>query len=485
MKKRGLLIAGTAFIFGAVFLWWYKPSSFTEPDVPVIIYLTDTLRADRLGVYGNELDVSPVIDALASESVVFDQAYAPAPWTLPSIASLVTSKFPCEHGVISERKVLSPEIGTLAERLQSLGYTTASRYQNLYAGPIAGLNRGYDIQMEQSSGQAAYELVEGIGEFLEEINNGPFYLYLHTMEPHDPFATPANYTVPLFDYVSIDERLQIRDDSLARHHLAAEDWSAGQPLGTTDNTAEQKQAVETMNRHGDTYRDLYDSSILYADRNLGYVIDELKKQGIWDRAIFIFLSDHGEELGEHGDWFHEQSVYNELVHVPMLIRFPNSEHAGRRVKTPVSLVDVMPTLLDYLGNGELCEGCRGISLLKYLEDSTADQIDSPIVPAMRANERLYFESWREQRGDLNVVVRKNNWKGIWNAEPETLELFDLSTDPAEKNDLGPAEPELSEDLKQSARNWLSSCEAMGQAPQENSELDESTKKKLRALGYIN
>lgn len=484
MKKLGLIAAcGVALVAGAL-LWWYKPAPLFGPKVPVIIYLSDTLRADRLGLYGNELDVSPVIDALAGESVVFDQAYAAGTWTVPSIASLATSKFPCEHGVTSPRKMLSPDIETLAQRLQSLGYTTESQYQNLYAGPVSGLDRGFDRQTDLSA-RGAYELIENVGNVIRDISSGPFYLYLHTMEPHDPFGTPANYTVPMFDYVSIDKRVRIRKDSLERQHLAVVDWSEGKPLGTTQNTAAQKAAVEVLNRHADSYQDLYNSSVLYVDGNVGTVIDELKQQGVWDRAIFVFLSDHGEELGDRGDWFHGQSAYNELVHVPLIIRFPNGEHGGKRISTPVSLVDVMPTLLDYLGAGDLCEGCRGSSLLRLLDGSTADDSSAVAVYSMRTNERQYFRPWREERGDLNIVVHKDDWKGIWNADLENLELYDLRTDYAEKNDLSGAQPELSREMIATAQDWLVACEAAGQAPQETSELDEDTKKKLRALGYIN
>ena len=231
---------------------------------------------------------------------------------------------------------------------------------------------------------------------------------------------------------------------------------------------------------------LYDGAVLEADTNLGNVVRVLKQRGFWDKAIFVFLSDHGEEFGEHGGWFHDQTVYEELSRVPLMIHFPDGEFAGQRVESVVSLVDVMPTIFDYLRRPELCAGCRGTSLLPLIA-GRAQPVDGVIsVPAVRANEQSYYRAWKEDRGDTNVVVRQAQWKGIWNIEPDTMELYDLDADPAERVNIGHEQLEVVAGLRAHAKSWLSGCGEQFQPPIEldNDELDPDTIETLRSMGYF-
>jgi arylsulfatase A-like enzyme len=171
-----------------------------------------------------------------------------------------------------------------------------------------------------------------------------------------------------------------------------------------------------------------------------------------------------------------------------MIHFPNDEFAGQRIDTVVSLVDIMPTIFEYLGRLELCTGCRGISLLDMLKES--DQkfgARQQLVSALRINEQSYYRSWKEVRGDVNIVIRQAQWKGIWNVEPGTFELYRLDQDPGELSEQSSSHPQLAQQLREQAATWFEQCKAWIQTPKEldADELDPVTVEKLRSLGYFN
>jgi arylsulfatase A-like enzyme len=481
LSRKGLLAGCLLILMLSAGYWWLNDSGSSSRDAPVIIYLVDTLRADRLGLYGYPRPTSPILDSLADESVVFEQAYAPAPWTLPSVASLMTSTFACEHG-LEQRKKLSPELMTLAERLKTAGYFTGSLYHNVWVGPLAGLDRGYDSTAFRLLERDAW--VTDAAELLQRADRAPFYFYFHSMEPHDPHETPYRF-ISRYGHLSLEQRRRYKELITHYNALRQADWMAEQPLGTTDNSDRQKRTARALEQMQVTIEHLYDASVLWADSNLGQVITELRERGIWDEAIFIFLSDHGEELSDHGNWLHGHTVYEELVRVPLLIHFPDGEFAGRRITTPLSLVDIMPTIFDYVGRPELCTDCRGTSILPKLRSPSSEDSkrSGPMIPALRMNQIYYYRPAKESRGDVNVVLRQDQWKGIWNDELQNLELYDLSRDVGEQTDVSSVYVKLSEVFGETARRWLHDCRALESA--EAWEMDNQTREQLEALGYFN
>ena len=231
---------------------------------------------------------------------------------------------------------------------------------------------------------------------------------------------------------------------------------------------------------------LYDAQIRLSDRRLGGVVKLLEQRGLWDETLFFLVSDHGEEFGEHGGWQHDQSLYEELIRVPMLVHFPHREFAGRRIDEAVSLVDVLPTIFDYLGRPENADGSRGRSLLPLLRAAPPDDASRLPVPAFRQNEKKYFRRFKETRGDLNVALRLGRWKGVWNAEPDSFELYDLESDAAERSDLSAEHPERASKLKAAAQAWLRTCreESHRRSRPVEREIDAATEDRLRALGYL-
>jgi len=451
-------------------------------DVPVIIYLVDTLRADRLGFYGyDKRDTSPHLDALAAQSVVFEQAYAPAPWTIPSVMSLHTSTFACEHGVENTRQALNSSFLPLAEHLRTLGYYGGAFYSNPIIGSSTGLDRGFAEFVGDFV--PTREWTGDVDALITNAGNRPVFLYLHTMEPHDAYWTPYSF-IRLFGHVGIDTQKEI-EKILRRYNKAGQvDFRARQPIGTADTTAEQAEAMAELDERRETYDLLYDAAVRWADQRIDDVIGVLKKRGVWDKAIFIFLADHGEEIGDHGGWYHGQSVYDELVRAPLLIHFPGDEYAGRRISTPVSLVDVMPTIFDFLNRPEQCEDCRGKSLLPLIRDPEDANRGEFEFTTVRYNVPFYFRPWAESRGRVNVVIRQDAWKGIWNDDLQFLELYNLSSDPRELQDLAGANRAMAERMGEAARTWLEACRQRERMPQDAPELDRATLERLEALGYF-
>jgi arylsulfatase A-like enzyme len=487
--RTGAAFAGLVFLvaLGAL-AWWLGrgagPGAVTgtiPADVPVVIYLIDTLRADRLGIYGYGKPTSPRLDALAADSVVFDQAYATASWTLPSVASLVTSTHPCEHGLDGNGARLNPVMHTLAERLQEAGYATAAYYQNPFGGPVAGLDQGYQDSIQRNVGES---LVPDARRFLQGVGAAPFYLYLHTAEPHQIFGTPQRFMRP-FGHVGVDAREAYMVHYNTYRMFFHYDRHKKQPLGTTDTTDGLNDVMNNLRAMRRDVDILYDAAVRFADDELGQTIDLLQETGAWDRVVFIVLADHGEEFDDHEGWFHDQSVYEELIRVPLLIHFPGDAHGGQRIAERVSLLDLMPTILELTGR-KSCPECRGSSLMPLVTGTAPERYRGQEFPAVRMNQLGYYRPFKERRGDVNVVMRRDALKGIWNPQPARVEVYDLAKDHGEQHDLAGTEVAFSESVRARADEWLAACRArlVTPIPVEPEEVDDETRRRLRAMGYF-
>jgi arylsulfatase A-like enzyme len=443
----------------------------------VVIFLIDTLRADRLHLYGFEKDTSPFMDQLARESVVFDACHAPAPWTLPSVVSLLTSTFPCEHGVLVDGQRLSPSLTPLAERLQKLNYATAALVCNPFAGPTAGLERGLDIYQFHPTWVAP----SVVDDLLKKVPSLPFFMYIHNMEPHHPYRLPP-WVRGTAD-VGPEARKQLL--RLTREYRVLS-RAAGNPGGPVENSGEQQQKLDELNAVRETYEALYQDAVSMADQHLKETVEILKRRNLWNDTVFIVTADHGEEMGDHGGWLHDQSVYQELVHVPLIIHFPEGKFAGTRVRNPVSLVDILPTIADCIRTPALAADCRGTSVVRHLAPHAAGPTGEPAVTGVRINRRKHFLPYKLKRGDVNVVLRQGAWKGIWNAEIDTFELYDLAEDPREMCNMADEQPDVASTMRKHAQAWLAQCGAAGDdsAPEQASQPDAETMRVLKSLGYV-
>jgi choline-sulfatase len=309
------------------------PASFQRPAAGgrprnVILYLVDTLRADHLGCYGYSRPVSPHVDAFARQAVTFRHTVAQASWTRPATTTILTGLLPRTHGVNGQRDKLSEQALTLAEMLQTRGYQTAGFVTNGNVARSFGLAQGFETyELLRRKRSAATDVNAAAAGWLESEwkRDAPFFLYLHTVEPHAPYTPPAPFRQRFAP--------QVHDERLTRMNVFRR-----LDEGTLAPTPELRQNL----------LDLYDAEIATSDAAFGELIDLLARRGLWEDTVVVFVSDHGEELYEHGGWQHGKTLHTEMLDVPLIVHAPGAPDA-RTVQRQVQQVDVTPTILDLLG----------------------------------------------------------------------------------------------------------------------------------------
>ena len=297
----------------------------------VFVYLVDTLRADSLSVYGGQSSVSPSLEAFSRDAIVYTNVHSASAWTLTSVVSLMTGVYPDRHRVYIGEKLTEASFPTLALRLRSMGYATVGVSQSFIAGPKFGLDVGFDdfFLSDQLNGRRL--LTQQVrGRLLRWLNhdwNGerPIFAYLHTVEPHAPYL-PEDYDLEL--------------TAQAPPGLPEEDYSPVRFLGR-GFAADSAEVTHLRAR--------YDAEVVYADREFGRFVDLLRHLGLYDESVIVFLSDHGEEFGEHGSFGHGRTMYEEMLRVPLMIKLPGSRDGGTRIDDLANVVDVLPTLLEVAG----------------------------------------------------------------------------------------------------------------------------------------
>lgn len=406
-----------------------------EPRRPnVLVYLVDTLRADQLGLYGSSRDTSPRLDAFARRAVVFDRAFASLSWTRPSVASLLTGLHPQAHGVRDMDDLMADRLFTMAEAFQAAGYETAGFSSSVMAAPRYNFAQGFDhfLYLDRSryfpdpSRRGRFDYVpvphvfRAVAEWLARPHARPFFLYVHTMEPHSRYAAPRAY----------------------RH------WG---------NRAAAR----------------YDAEVRFADDYFGRLVDLLDERGLLDDTLVVFTADHGEELGERGNFTHGHTLYNELLRVPLVFRHP-AFAPGRRDEV-VRLLDVLPTLAEWLALPLGGARLQGRSFLPLLEGGRLPPGPARVVFAQARYRRLDAESLEMEGMKLIHVVRdRDGPRDAW-------ELYDVARDPGERHDLAAKLPEV----VAAYRRQLERLEAAaGTAASPSAPPDADTEAALRALGYV-
>jgi choline-sulfatase len=411
-----------------------------HPERPynVLLVVVDTLRADHLGAWGYDLSTSPQLDRLASSGLRFTRAISQAPWTTASIGSLLTSKYPTELGFVDERSALPEEALTLAELLRSAGARTGAVVSHSFCSDEYNFDQGFesfdDSNVLGHVGVSSPGVTGLALSFLEEHKDERFFLWVHYFDPHfaytlhEPFdfAPDSAYAGPV--------KSEMRFSELNALTLAPPD-------------------VEQLHR-------LYDSEIAFTDAAIGQLLDKLEQLGLTDDTMVVFTADHGEEFLDHGRLGHSKTLYQELVHVPAIVRCP--DWAPGVVDTPVGNVDLYPTVLSCLGLPQP-EGLAG----------------RPLGPAPPEPRPVFTESGRRNRlaavisGDLKLIG--NRKKGY--------ELYDLGSDPQERVDLSQTREAEYDSLLSELSTWQASVRARAQAgPVVEPGAEERAQ--LEALGYI-
>jgi arylsulfatase A-like enzyme len=409
-------------------------------DAPNVLLITiDTLRADRLGLYGYAKPTSPALDDFAAGAVVFEQAEASSPWTLPSLASVMTSEVVSTHNCWNYTSVLDDSFLTLPERLLAAGYDTACVVSHLFTTSRHGLQQGFvhtddsyaypeiDPVLNITSQVISDKAIRFLDQKVASPDKAPWLLWLHYFDPHKEYMAHAGLTE---SFVTPGERSQ------------------GVILG-----------------------DVYDGEVRYTDDHVGRVLAHLAELGLAEGTLVVLLADHGEEFEDHGGSGHGHSLHTEVVRVPLVLRAPGI--APRRVPELARQVDVLPTVLELVGLSTP-PGLAGHSLVPLMKGAGA----APTAGALAELDigPLLSDSWRTERWRL---IRTGA------AEERVVRLYDLVADPRETKDVAAEHPDVVQAL-------LAALEAAKAAGRERAKLFETTtlgqtpatQDDLHGLGYV-
>jgi choline-sulfatase len=408
----------------------------------VVVVVIDTLRADHVSFMGYPRDTTPFLGSLAARGVVFEKAWSTSGWTVPATASLFTSVYPQQHGMVEnlgrrrlrasgaqqkEVQALPDALEPLPVALKKAGYATFGVSDNYHIAAMRGFDRGFDRFFGDNNLGADAVNAKLLSWKSEILGRGPYFVYLHYMDPHHPYRSRD----PWFGTYAKDGKVP--------------EW------------------------RGHNKKAAYDSEIRYVDEHL----KELHEALGWERdTVLIVTSDHGEEFGEHGAGGHASSLYRELLHVPFLVY--GGGFAPRRVPEPVGLVDVLPTVREVAGLPR-DPAAEGVSLQPVLLGGAAD------------GRRTFFAHIKtfgrghEKERELEGILR-TRFKHVREVGG-AAELYDMENDPWEKKNLAAIDERTAADLaatyrrfEQVARRYTGTTRTFV--------LDKETEEKLKALGYI-
>ncbi|MBN1426139.1 sulfatase [Candidatus Fermentibacteria bacterium] len=449
--------------------------------IKVILFTIDTLRADHLGCYGHHRDTSPVMDSLSAEGALFWHAYSQSPWTLSSIASFMTSTYPTVNRVLTGNNKLDLARITLAEQFQEHGILTQAIVTNGWLQDTFGIAQGFDGF--HHSGEVfnwgryqrmlwmrlvrrfrpdlfslnrtflAKDVVDRATEWIRLHHDRDFFLWIHSVDPHDPYDPPKEYR-GLFSEAPYKGRFMHASGLLHPMRQGAR------------LSPEDKMQLEI----------LYDREIRYTDDQMGRLVEALRETGIWDQTLFIVGSDHGEEFWEHDGIMHGHTLYEDQLRVPLIMRMPGRVPEGLVIRQPVRLLDLMPTILDLYGVPGSPE-MQGMSLLPLVDGADDYEAQPSFAEAL-----LYFD-------ELKSLTR-DGFKLVLNPGSGKTMLFDLTQDPLERWDLARSDSAHARIMLQELQAWMETSEALSEsipstADGAEAKIDAETEAQLRALGYLN
>lgn len=517
----------------------------------VVLLVLDTHRRDRLTTYGYTRPTSPNIDAFARQATVFENGISPAQWTIPAHTSLFTGEYPTTHQTLQAHSALDNGFDTLAQILHLNGYHTVGFCNNPLIGVLNnGLKRGFDTfynysgavpSVPRSSNRLPWPLnglwewytqllrkvsypvqnvfahsefwfrlfmhpafvsmwtwlanfkgdtaktVEDVHECLSQVQTSPtakpHFLFINLMQTHTPYTLPESYINQFAPYFKEDRAVR---DFVRNYNSQAFRWLL--PL------EERFKPMEAR-----VLSDLYDAEVAYQDHLLGQLLEFLSRQ---ENILTIIVADHGEGLGEHNFMGHSFVTYQELVHVPLIVKFPGSLAAGQRIDKTVSTRRIFHTILDiarvpppesaYRPASEV----KGLNLARTVQGFEPEQ-ETVLVEAYPPNTFLGMMETHVPRMIESFHCRLNRW-AIYDADDRTKlvrvdglkdELYDLLADPQEQTDLAPAQPERAAHLAAKLESSIAKAAARrpenwSAAPALNFDDDENLRQQLRALGYI-
>jgi arylsulfatase A-like enzyme len=453
-----MILAAAAFVISMVAGWgcWNK-----EKKPPVILVIIDTFPAGHCSCYGYERSTTPSLDRLAGDGVRFSHAIAPSPWTLPSLASILTGTLPSRHQAglhldpwtQDDRKLarMRPGMVTLADLFREDGYQTVGFFNNPFAHGEFGLDQGFDLYDyaggDNLSIREAAQVVNEAAAWIEQNGDKPFFMALHFFDPHLAFNPPLSYAAPYISGYQGELKPPFNPDIAAVRK------------GLISYTDEDKRFI----------LGLYDGELASTDAELGRFMSFLKSKELYESALVIVTSDHGEEFWEHGGFEHGHSLHREVLEVPLVIKFPGSDFAGKSVEEYVSLMDILPTVAEHMG-WPLPFSLDGVSLYPRA-------VRLRVQPHIIVSENLHYGPQQQAFYAEGIKLIYHLWNG-------RIVIYDLKNDPLEtRNVFG--DLKLPRSVKNQIKYIAGEIESLLKAGKaEAAEVDRETLEKLRSLGYI-
>ncbi|MBN2525917.1 MAG: sulfatase [Deltaproteobacteria bacterium] len=436
----------------------------------VVVLLVDTLRADKLKSYGNKRVKTNAVDAFVSESTLFENCQSNSNWTKPSCASVLTGLHPDSHKARGHSSRLNKSVKMVSEMFREKGFLTAAFVANGYLATEFGFNRGwnkYVNYIRENKNSDAENVFRDALKFVDEAEGKPFFSYIQTIDPHVPYDPP-------------DEDLKLYDARSYEGPIS--------PRSTGNLLEEYKRKQVTLNsRDKRRLEALYDGEVTYHDRQFGKFISALKKKGVLDDTVFVICADHGEEFFEHESVGHGHTLYQELLHVPLILRAPGLIPKGKRVSTSANLSDIVPTVLDGTGN-DAPPVVEGRSLISEANGGVTNPFEASFSS---------FYSEADER-NLQWAVRRGDWK-LKMKGPAITYLFNLKSDPEEKVDVDERYPLARRAMRIALGQFIGAPDKAGwmkgqihadvvvkpEAKEEKNEnIPDELKEQLRQLGYM-
>ncbi len=393
------------------------------PSVPNVLLIgVDTLRADRMGVFGYGRDNTPNLSALGDAGVRFPMTRSQAPWTLPSFSSIMTSLYPSAHGAgrggHDEWTPIDPTTVALAEVLARAGFETQGIVANGLISPQYGLDQGFEGYCSEWAMESAERDTPQVAAFVREHQTTPWFLFWHIMDPHLPYSTEESWREEF-----TDEDYEGRFSSERRAYVPFDvlDPRPGRRWFAHEGPPPAPELSEADRRFVDDY---YVAEIAEMDAAVGQVLQALRESGQWERTIIGFIADHGEGLGDHGHYHHGYTLFDDQVHIPMLLRIPGRDE-GRVVERPVAAIDMAPMVLGALGL-PAPDAFRGVDRLAA---------DAP-------NGGSYFIEYPTYDSSAQKAWIEGDFKYLHDPVFHTEALYDLRADPGELHDVIDEHPEV-------------------------------------------
>jgi arylsulfatase A-like enzyme len=466
MRRLIFLFAGCLLAVAAFLLWRHSGS---RPGPNILLITLDTTRWDYVSAYGQRENIPPAIDTLAKEGVLYKNAISPSSWTLPSHASIFTGLLPTFHGAhyvktdaevddaLFKANKLSPDLPTLAEELKKAGYRTGA----IIGGPLLhsrfGVDRGFDYYYDKNlrsykeaefyrnAADTTSLATDWLKNHLHVTEGEPFFLFLNYFDAHTPYIPPEPWGMP-----------DAPEELISIHGGRYDDVFKGE----RELTEEESKVLLSQ----------YAGEIGFMDKQIERLFFEMKRLAVYDSTVIVATSDHGESFGEHRLLGHGRALYEELIRVPLIIKYPLEDVKTGVVERRVSIVSLMPTLLEYIG----------LRIPDTVASGTLDE-EEQILVAESTRDIAWIVAFGERFDKDSKVLYDGNYKWIWNSTGKH-ELYDISNDPTEEKNLFGTLPDLEERLRSRIEPLIAASQRA--STYNPAEIDNEMRENLRKLGYL-